>query len=78
MMLHESINLAAAAWAVIAQAPILKPPTPIGWTIMIVSVGSVLSLTAFCLVRVLSLPPVEEEYLKGPLEIDTRDTEDAD
>jgi hypothetical protein len=53
--------------------------TPAGWIIMIVSVGSVLALTAFCLYRVLSLPPqVAEEHLKGPLVIDTGDTENAD
>jgi len=49
-----------------------------GWIVMLISVGSVLSLVAFCLYRVLLLPPVEEEHLKGPLEIDTRDTVDAD
>jgi hypothetical protein len=27
---------------------------------------------------VLTLPPVEEQHIKGPLEIDTRDTVDAD
>ena len=53
--------------------------TPGGWIVMIVSVSSVLCLVSFCLVRVLSLPPVEvEEHIKGPLEIDTGDTEDAD
>jgi hypothetical protein len=52
---------------------------PAGWAIMIVSVGSVLTLTAFCMYRVLTLPPqVVEEHLKAPLEIDTRDTENAD
>jgi hypothetical protein len=46
---------------------------------MIVSVGSVLSLTTFCLCRVLTLPAeVIEEHLKAPLDIDTRDTTDAD
>jgi hypothetical protein len=46
---------------------------------MIVSVGSVLALTGFCLYRVLTLPPqVAEERLKGPLVIDTGDTENAD
>lgn len=45
---------------------------------MICSVGTVLSLVTFCLYRVLTLPPVEMETLKGPLEIDTGDTEDAD
>ncbi|MDA7977179.1 MAG: hypothetical protein MPJ50_00245 [Pirellulales bacterium] len=46
--------------------------------IMGISVGAVVSLVSFCLYRVLTLPPVEEETLKGPLEIDTRDTQDAD
>ena len=50
-----------------------------GWAVMIVSVGSVLALAAFCLYRVLTLPPVEvTEHLKGPLDIDTQDTLDAD
>jgi hypothetical protein len=50
-----------------------------GWTVMILSVGSVLALVTFCFVRVMMLPPVEaEEHLKGPLDIDTRDTIDAD
>ena len=53
--------------------------TPAGWAIMIVSVGSVLALTGFCLYRVLTLPPhVTEEHLNGPLVIDTRDTKNAD
>jgi hypothetical protein len=52
--------------------------TPSGWLVMIVSVSSVLALTSYCIYTVLSLPSVEEEYLKGPLEIDTRDTQDAD
>ena len=51
---------------------------PAGLLTMILSVGSVLSLVSFCLYRVLTLPPVEEESIKGPLEIDTGDTEDAD
>ncbi|MGI9427625.1 MAG: hypothetical protein ACR2NM_03125 [Bythopirellula sp.] len=45
---------------------------------MLLSVGSVLCLFSFCLYRVLTLPPVEEEHIKGPLEIDTGDTVDAD
>jgi len=48
------------------------------WTVMLISVGCVISLTAYCIIRVLSLPPVEDEDLKGPLKIDTRDTIDAD
>ncbi len=34
---------------------------PAGWIVMIASVGSVLSLLTFCLIRVLSLPPVAED-----------------
>jgi hypothetical protein len=53
--------------------------TNAGLAIMVVSVGSVLLLTAYCLIRVLTLPPqVIEEHLKAPLDIDTRDTADAD
>ncbi len=52
--------------------------TTAGWTIMLISVGSVLTLVSYCLYRVLSLPPVDMEDIKGPLEIDTRDTSDAD
>ncbi len=53
--------------------------TPGGWIVMILSVSSVLSLLTFCLYRVLRLPPIDlQQHLKGPLEIDTRDTEDAD
>ena len=52
--------------------------TPAGWTVMIVSVGSVLTLVTYCVVKVLALPPVEMEDLHGPLDIDTRDTKDAD
>lgn len=52
---------------------------PIGWLLMIVSVGSVLALVTFCLVRVMMLPPVEVEDLNiAPLEIETGDTKDAD
>ena len=40
---------------------------------MFVSIGSVLALVGFCLYRVLSLPPVEDDDLKGPLKIDTKD-----
>jgi hypothetical protein len=45
---------------------------------MILSVGTVLLLVTYCVVKVLSLPPIEMEDLKGPLEIDTRDTTNAD
>jgi len=53
--------------------------TTAGLTIMIVSVGSVLALAGFCISRVLLLPPDDvEEHFKAPLDIDTRDTTDAD
>ena len=50
-----------------------------GLLIMIVSVGSVIGLIGFCIVRVLLLPAeVVEGQFKAPLDIDTRDTVDAD
>lgn len=52
--------------------------TPAGLTIMVLSVGTVLALVTYCVTKVLSLPPIELEDLKGPLEIDTRDTTNAD
>jgi hypothetical protein len=53
--------------------------TTAGWTIMIVSISSVLILTAYCMFRVLTLPPlVAEEHLKAPLDIDTGDTKYPD
>jgi hypothetical protein len=48
------------------------------WIMMSASVATVLSLMTFCLYRVLSLPPVEQERVKGPLEIDTGDTRNLD
>jgi hypothetical protein len=53
--------------------------TAAGWIIMIVSITAVLGLTGFCLRKVIALPPLEvSEHLKAPLDIDTRDTNDAD
>ena len=52
--------------------------SPAGWTIMVLSIGAVLSLVSYCLYRVLTLPPVEMESLHGPAGIDTKDTQDAD
>jgi hypothetical protein len=52
--------------------------TPAGWTIMLLSVGSVLTLVSYCLYRVFTLPPLEIEDLHAPLDIDTRDTTEAD
>ena len=54
------------------------PLNALGALIMIVSIGSVVALTAFCLYRVLTLPSVEIDDLNtAPLEIDTRDTGNA-
>jgi len=50
--------------------------TTLGWLMMIVSISSVLALVTFCLVKVLTLPPVEVEDLSAPSEIDTGDTAD--
>lgn len=62
----------------LAQAEESHRLNPWGWTVMILSIGSVLTLVTYCLIKVLSLPPVEQESVKGPLEIDTKDTADAD
>ena len=35
--------------------------TLLGWVMMVTSVTAVLALTAFCLIRVLTLPPVEND-----------------
>lgn len=53
--------------------------TILGWLMMIVSVGSVIALTVFCLYRVFTLPPEEVADLDvAPLRIDTKDTQDPD
>ena len=49
-----------------------------GWIVMTLSVSTVVALLIYCLSRVLTLPPVEMEDIKGRLEIDTQDTENAD
>ena len=73
------MNPAARLAALLAQADAeALTLTPMGWTVMIVSVGIVIALVGYCLYRVLTLPPVEQKHLKGPLEIDTGDTRDAD
>jgi len=51
---------------------------PMSWMVMLLSVASVLVLVTFCVWRVLTLPPVERDTIAGPLEIDTRDTQNAD
>jgi hypothetical protein len=52
--------------------------TAAGMLVMGVSICSVLSLVSYCLYRVLTLPAVDVDEIKGPLEIDTRDWENAD
>ena len=52
--------------------------SPDALAVMTVSVAFVLVLVTYCLWKVFTLPPIEQETLKGPLEIDTGDTEDAD
>jgi len=64
-----------ASTAVLGAAEALNAQ---GWTIMLISVGSVVSLTFYCIRRVLQLPTEDVEDIKGPLEIDTGDTQDAD
>jgi hypothetical protein len=50
-----------------------------GWILMAVSLGTVLLLVGFCLTKVLLLPPVEIDDMQvAPIDIDTRDREQAD
>ena len=51
---------------------------PQGWTVMLLSIGTVISLVSYCLYRVFTLPPVDVDEIRGPLDIDTGDTTDAD
>ncbi len=68
------LNLLAAADVPTEESAI----TPAGWAVMIASIGMVIGLASYCLYRVLTLPPIDVEDIKGPLEIDTRDTRNAD
>ena len=53
--------------------------TPLGWIIMTFSIASVVGLTAFCLYRVLILPPVEIDDIRvAPLGIETPDSREPD
>ncbi|MEX0867380.1 MAG: hypothetical protein WD030_08470 [Pirellulales bacterium] len=45
---------------------------------MLLSIGAVVALVSFCMFKVLTLPPVEMEDIRGPLGTDTKDTQDAD
>jgi hypothetical protein len=52
-------------WLLLAQvAEATDAPAPLstaGLTVMVVSVGSVLCLISFCLFKVMTLPPVEDD-----------------
>lgn len=65
-------------WLPLAQSTTSYAIDARGWTVLVLSVSTVLSLVGYCLYRVLNLPPVEMEDLHGPLDIDTRDKQDAD
>jgi hypothetical protein len=53
--------------------------TALGWLIMTLSLSSVIGLTAFCLYRVFTLPPVEVANLDiAPLDIQTPGQNDPD
>jgi hypothetical protein len=52
--------------------------TPSALAVMLISVGSILALVAFCFCRVLRLPPAQAEDLKSPLMIDAGDVEEND
>jgi hypothetical protein len=81
---ETEIKVVSSSGATVLDAPVPFAVedfslTPAGTVVMVVSVACVISLVSFCVLRVMTLPPVEvEETIKGPLEIDTRDTEDAD
>jgi SNF family Na+-dependent transporter len=64
------LSLVGVGWLSAVLFTVL-PPT---WAAMVISVGGVLSLCGYCLVRVLTLPAVEVEHLKAPLDIETGDT----
>ena len=67
-----------SVWFALAQTTAPYAINARGWTVLVISVSTVLSLAGYCLYRVLTLPPVEMEDLHGPLDIDTRDRQDAD
>jgi predicted outer membrane lipoprotein len=60
---------------ILAAAPADGGLTPAGWLMMVGSVGVVLALCAFCVIRALreSHP---EEHMHAPLDIDTHDTDE--
>lgn len=57
--------------AIAAQVEGLSPG---GWTMMLLCIGSVCALSAFCLYRILREPRPSEHH-HAPLDIDTGDTD---
>ena len=52
------------SWIIFGQAADVAEPAGLsssGLAVMVVSVGAVLSLISFCLFKVMTLPPVEDE-----------------
>ncbi len=49
-----------------------------GLVVMLISVTSVFSLVSYCLYRVMTLPSSDVGEIRGELDIDTGDTQDAD
>jgi hypothetical protein len=41
------------------EAPKIQPMQPLGWTFLLVSVGSVTILTGWCFYKVLTAPPAQ-------------------
>lgn len=52
-------------------APVVTGPTAEGWTIMILALGMVVSLAAFCFYRILIEPGAEERH-HTPLDVDVQ------
>jgi hypothetical protein len=46
-----------AASTAAAEAPKIQPMQPLGWIFMLVSVSTVVTLTAWCFYKVLTAPP---------------------
>lgn len=72
----RNLELADALPALLATAG--EPSyrlTPGGWAVMLLSVGFVTLLTAWCVYKVLTTQP-DEQHVHAPPVIDTRDRED--
>ena len=49
-----------------AADPVVEPLTTVGTAIMALSIGTVLLVLGYCLVKVLTLPPVEPATSDAP------------